>query len=134
MPGDITFNSGTSYWGSTLVDYVNNGTIPESRLDDMATRILTSYYLLRQDDPSYPTVNFDAFKPDEEETNEHVDVQEDHWKLVRKLGAASMVLLKNVGGALPLGKKDRNIAIIGSAAGPGRAGPNQFADQVCRNI
>ncbi|KAF9553682.1 glycoside hydrolase family 3 protein [Agrocybe pediades] len=128
MPGDITFNSGTSYWGPTLVEYVNNGTIPLSRVDDMATRILASYYLLHQDSASYPPVSFDAFQPDNDDTNEHVDVQENHWELVRKLGAVSMVLLKNVGQALPLGKKGRSLVLIGSAAGPGRAGPNQFAD------
>jgi hypothetical protein len=46
------------------------------------------------------------------------------------LGAASVVLLKNERGALPLGKKDRTITLIGSDAGPGMAGPNQFADRV----
>ena len=40
------------------------------------------------------------------------------------------MLLKNEGGVLPLGKKDRTITLIGSGAGPGRAGPNEFADQV----
>lgn len=34
--------------------------------------------------------------------NEHVDVQADHYKLIREIGAASTILLKNVGGALPL--------------------------------
>jgi hypothetical protein len=35
MPGDITFDSGTSYFGKNLTAYIQNGTIPESRLDDM---------------------------------------------------------------------------------------------------
>jgi len=35
MPGDITFNSGDSYWGANLTTFVRNGTIPESRVDDM---------------------------------------------------------------------------------------------------
>jgi len=35
MPGDITFQSNTSYFGSNLTAYVNNGTISESRVDDM---------------------------------------------------------------------------------------------------
>jgi hypothetical protein len=37
MPGDVTFNSNTSYWRETLVEFVENGTIPESRVDDMGT-------------------------------------------------------------------------------------------------
>ena len=53
-----------------------------------------------------------------------------HDILVKKLGASSAVLLKNVYGPLPLGKKDRTIALIGSDVGPGMAGPNQFADRV----
>jgi beta-glucosidase len=42
-------------------------------------------------------------------------------------------LLKNTGGALPL-KKPKTLALIGSDAGPGSAGPNQFAFQVCSVI
>ena len=45
-------------------------------------------------------------------TNEHVDVQADHFKVVREIGAAGTVLLKNVAGALPL-KAPKSIAIIG---------------------
>ncbi|RDB23963.1 putative beta-glucosidase L [Hypsizygus marmoreus] len=128
MPGDITFHSGTTYFGANLTTYVQNGTIPEGRIDDMATRILAGWYLLHQDVPSFPPVNFDAFRPDNEDTNEHIDVQDDHYKLVREIGAASTVLLKNVRGALPL-KKPRSIVLIGSDAGPGKIGPNQFGDQ-----
>jgi hypothetical protein len=36
MPGDIV--SGDSYFGGNLTAYVNNGTIPEARVDDMAVR------------------------------------------------------------------------------------------------
>ena len=57
-------------------------------------------------------------------------MQDNHDTLVRELGAASAVLLKNEYGALPLGKKDRKIALIGSGAGPGMAGPNEFAYRV----
>lgn len=40
MPGDIAFDSGTSYWGANLTVAVLNGTIPQWRVDDMATRIM----------------------------------------------------------------------------------------------
>ena len=58
MPGDIEsgeieVNSNTSYFGQNLTDFVRNGTIPESRVDDMATRILASWYFLGQDQ-EYP--------------------------------------------------------------------------------
>ena len=117
--------SDDSYFGKNLTAYVKNGTIPLSRIDDMATRILAGWYFLGQDSPSYPQVNFNAFYPDDEATNERVDVQDDHYKVVREIGAASTVLLKNVRGALPL-RKPRSLVLIGNDAGPGRAGPNQF--------
>ncbi|KAF8654787.1 hypothetical protein AX16_003442 [Volvariella volvacea WC 439] len=179
MPGDVYFGSGTTYFGPNLVAYVQNGTIPESRIDDMATRILAAWYLLQQDSSSFPPVNFDAFRPDDDDLNDHVDTQEDHYKLVRIMGAASTVLLKNVNNTLPLGrrnihsephqlhihtldrrgglgvywdddygrqlqtplgsgsgsgrtggrgKKLRSIVVVGRDAGPGRVGPNGFAD------
>jgi len=132
MPGSLDFNvsdSPTSYFGANLTAYVKNGTIPESRVDDMATRILASWSLLDQDSPDYPTTNFNAFHPFDEATNEHIDVQGDHNKLVREIDAASIVLLKNVNDALPL-KKPRRLVLIGSDAGPAHiAGPNEFSDQ-----
>lgn len=41
MPGDIYFDSGTTYFGSNLTAYVNNGTIPEARVDDMGMSSLS---------------------------------------------------------------------------------------------
>ncbi|KAJ8517606.1 hypothetical protein ONZ45_g5248 [Pleurotus djamor] len=128
MPGDVTFNSGDSYFGGNLTAFVRDGRIPESRVDDMATRIIAGWYLLHQDNPKFPATNFDAFRPDNVQANFHVDVQADHGDLVREMGAASTVLLKNKGGVLPL-KKPRSIFLAGSDAGPGRIGPNHFADQ-----
>ncbi|KAF8496226.1 beta-glucosidase [Russula emetica] len=129
MPGDISFGSNTSYFGANLTAYVQNKTIPEARLDDMATRILASWYLLDQDSPNYPKTNFDGFFPLDEATNEHIDVQDGHGELVREIDTSSIVLLKNVNGALPL-KKPRRIVLIGSDAGPAHiAGPNEFTFQ-----
>jgi beta-glucosidase-like glycosyl hydrolase len=129
MPGNIGSSSNSSYFGANLTAYVENGTIPEARLDDMATRILASWYFLGQDSPDYPTTNFNAFFPLDEATNEHIDVQDDHGELVRKIDRSSIVLLKNVNGALPL-KKPRKLVLIGSDAAPAHvAGPNEFSDQ-----
>ena len=129
MPGDIIFDSNTSYFGANLTAYVENGTIPEARVDDMATRILASWYLLGQDSPDYPTTNFNSFHPLDEATNEHIDVQDNHGELVREIDRSSIVLLKNVNGALPL-KEPRELVLIGSDAAPAHvAGPNGFSDQ-----
>jgi beta-glucosidase-like glycosyl hydrolase len=134
MPGDVLIGLGNSYFGGNLTAYVRNGTIPESRVDDMATRILASWYFVHQDLPSYPHVSFDAFYPDNELNNEHIDVQAeggDHAALVREIGSASTVLLKNTHGVLPLGKgrgKVRSLVLVGSDAGPPKMGPNTYAD------
>jgi len=78
MPGDVFFDSFTSFFGGNLTDAVNNGSVAMERLDDMAERIMASYFLLGQD-RDYPAVNFDAFRTSDV-NNSHVDVQDDHWK------------------------------------------------------
>lgn len=45
---------GSPYWGSNLVEAVKNGSLPSSRLDDMVTRIMASWYQLGQDS-GFPT-------------------------------------------------------------------------------
>ena len=40
MPGDITFDSGTSYFGANLTAWVKNGTLPEARVDDMGMLLM----------------------------------------------------------------------------------------------
>lgn len=60
--------------------------------------------------------------------NKHIDVRDDHWKIVREIATASIVLLKNTGCALPL-KNPRKISVIGSDAAPPILGPNGFADR-----
>ncbi len=59
-----------------------------------------------------PRSQLRRLQPDSDETNLHIDVQDDHYQLVRTLGSASAVLLKNERGVLPLGKKDRSIVLI----------------------
>jgi beta-glucosidase-like glycosyl hydrolase len=129
MPGDYPLGIQASYFGANLTACVRNKTVPEARLDDMTTRILASWYFIGQDSPNYPKTNFNAFFPLDETTNEHIDVQDDHGKLVREIDTSSIVLLKNVNGALPL-KRPRKLALIGSDASPARiAGPNEFPRQ-----
>lgn len=49
------------------------------------------------------------------------------FSVIRKIGAASTVLLKNTNNALPL-SKPISISLIGSDAGPPFNGPNGYAD------
>ncbi|KAF9457106.1 beta-glucosidase [Collybia nuda] len=126
MPGDITFGSGTTYFGAALVNAVQSGTVPQSRVDDMALRILAAWYLLGQDS-GYPPVNFNSWNLNSP-VNTHVNVQGNHKDLIRTIGAASTVLLKNLNKVLPLASP-KSIGIIGNGAGPGSRGPNGYSDR-----
>lgn len=144
MPGDVTFDSATSYWGTNLTIAVLNGTVPQWRVDDMATRIMAAWYYVGRDKTSIP-INFDSWTPDtfgyehffskEAYTlvNEHIDVRGEHGNLIRQIGAASTVLLKNTNNALPLTGKEKFVAVFGEDAGSNAFGPNGCPDHGCDN-
>lgn len=85
------------FWGGNLTDAVNNGSVSVDRLNDMVTRQLASYYLLGQEN-DYPDLgvytNLQKHTP--------VNVQGDHAALIREVGAAGTILVKNVNNTLPL--------------------------------
>jgi hypothetical protein len=62
MPGDVSFGSGTSYFGGALLAAVANGSVAAARVDDMAARIMAGYFLLGQDE-DYPPVGFSSWAP-----------------------------------------------------------------------
>lgn len=144
MPGDVTFDSGTSYWGANLTIAVLNGTVPEWRVDDMATRIIAAWYFVGRDNATVP-INFGSWTPDTYGyeyfianqgyglVNEHVDVRGEHSNLIRQIGAASTVLLKNTNHALPLTGKEKFTAVFGEDAGSNEYGPNGCPDRGCDN-
>ncbi|KAF7185498.1 Beta-glucosidase 1 [Pseudocercospora fuligena] len=65
MPGDVEFDTATSYFGPNLTIGVLNGSIPQWRLDDMATRILAAWYFVDGDseENNKPT-NFNSWTLD----------------------------------------------------------------------
>ncbi|KAJ4304537.1 hypothetical protein N0V90_000063 [Kalmusia sp. IMI 367209] len=139
MPGDSDFDSGYSFWGPNLTLSIINGTVPEWRLDDAATRIMAAYYLVGRDRHAVPT-NFNSWARDTygyqhafAQTgfgliNQHVDVRADHYKAIREASAKSTVLLKN-SGVLPLKGNEKNTVVFGNDAGENQYGPNGFADR-----
>lgn len=144
MPGDTVFDSGASYWGTNLTIAVLNGTVPEWRVDDMATRIMAAWYYVGRDKTSVP-INFDSWtldtygyqhayvKQNYRLINEHVDVRDEHATLIRQIGSASTVLLKNINGTLPLKPKEMFTAVFGVDAGSAPYGPNGCSDRGCDN-
>lgn len=85
------------FWGKNLTDAVNNGSVSTERFDDMNTRLLAAYYYLRQDEGDFETSVYPY-----NVKHEIVDVMEDHGSLIREIGAAGTVLVKNVNNTLPL--------------------------------
>lgn len=60
MPGGIGMygmdREAGSFFGKNITSAIKNGTVPESRVDDMIIRIMTPYYWLGQD-KNYPEVD-----------------------------------------------------------------------------
>lgn len=131
MPGGTSccdFNVTASFWGPNLTEAVHNGSVPRTRLDDMATRVLSGTYFLHQD-CDYPEVSFNFFDWLDPQTNGAIDATKDHDVVARRVAAAGTVLLKNVNGTLPL-HKPRKLALVGSDAGPLLKGPNYHSDRI----
>lgn len=109
MPGDISYESGTSWFGQNLTDAVKANKVKETRATDMAMRVVATWYKVGQD-KKFPEVKLNSVNRDQAPV---ANVQKNHKKLVREMGAASTVLLKN-SGILPLGKSIKSIALVGS--------------------
>ncbi|KAK9576569.1 hypothetical protein V6Z92_009833 [Aspergillus fumigatus] len=128
MPGsDFSNPPGSIFWGSNLKAAVADGSVPQSRLDDMVTRILAAWYLVGQDQ-GYPPVAFSSWNGGKA----NVDVTADHGTVARAVARDSIVLLKNGHGTLPL-RKPKSLAIVGSDAIVNPAGPNACSDRGCNN-
>ncbi|EDP48455.1 hypothetical protein KXW98_004852 [Aspergillus fumigatus] len=128
MPGsDFSNPPGSIFWGSNLEAAVADGSVPQSRLDDMVTRILAAWYLVGQDQ-GYPPVAFSSWNGGKA----NVDVTADHGTVARAVARDSIVLLKNGHGTLPL-RKPKSLAIVGSDAIVNPAGPNACSDRGCNN-
>lgn len=108
----------SSYWTTAIFEAgIANGSITAARLDDMAIRNTIGFF--------YAGLN-DGKQPEVAATTEYRDVRAGHAKLIRKIGADSLALLKNNrtgGGGLPL-ERPLSISAFGAHAGPAIAGPN----------
>ncbi|OLN87574.1 Beta-glucosidase cel3A [Colletotrichum chlorophyti] len=121
MPGSNWAKDPWSFlWGPQLKSAVESGAVSLATLDDKVRRILAAWYLLGQDQGSYPPVNLNA------------NVQGNHKENVRATARDGIVLLRNKNNILPL-KKPKKIAVIGSSSVNNPEGINACYDRSCNN-
>lgn len=131
MPGAISSSGSSStppsFFGLNLTALVQNGTISETRLDDMIRRTMLPYFHLGQDQ-NYPSVDPSTAAIGQLSRNQYQlpltparDVRGSHGDLIRSIASQGTVLLKNVNGTLPL-QRPANIGIFGNDAADVTAG------------
>ncbi|KAM4056015.1 fibronectin type III-like domain-containing protein [Hirsutella rhossiliensis] len=115
-------------WGENLTDAVRSGSVSESRLTDMATRILAAWYLVGQDKADFPVPGIGM--KNLSEPHKAIDARVPESKPVLLDGAISgHVLVKNKGNsALPLKAKPAMLSVFGydAAAPPAKNIDNAF--------
>lgn len=109
--------SGLLYWGPNLTQAVENGTIPESRLDDMATRVMATWFLTNQNSGTFPArgvgmpANLLAPHPVVNARNPAASAG------LMQAAIEGHVLVKNTNNALPL-KSPQLLSVYGYDAKP----------------
>ncbi|KAJ3820829.1 beta-D-xylosidase/beta-D-glucosidase [Lentinula raphanica] len=124
MPGAGFAAELGNFWGETLVDLVNNGTVSKAVVRDKVVRLLTGYYYLGQDVSPLPEFVYNTIgSPTLNATSGYRNVRKPSSpKLIKDIGLASVTLLKNTG-SLPL-KHPQRIAVLGNDATDNVLGPN----------
>jgi beta-glucosidase len=95
-------------YGSSLAGLVQAGKVKMALVDDAVRRVLTKKFELGLFDDPY------RFSDSDRERAALADPR--HRQAARAIAAESMVLLKNEGGALPIKRGARSIAVIGPLA------------------
>ncbi|GJN76302.1 hypothetical protein PLICBS_010414 [Purpureocillium lilacinum] len=111
---DMAMPSGSEFWGKHLVEAVKNGSVPESRVTDMATRIVTTWYQFKQD-TLFPEPGVGMPK-DVTGPHKSVEGRDPSARPVLFQGAVEgHVLVKNTKNTLPL-KSPRMLSLFGYSA------------------
>ncbi len=98
--GEGTYHE--TYFGDPLAKAVQDGDVPQSVVDDMASRVVRVLLNVKKNDPTRKTGSINT---------------PEHSELVYKVASESIVLLKNEANLLPLSTSELNsIAVIGDNA------------------
>lgn len=150
MPGEVfdDWLSGKSYWGPLLTRAVYNHTIPQTRLNDMATRIIAPFFAQKSislptesDLPSFNSWTYHTYGQQYPYQHYGPIIQQNWHKDARSkfsddsalnIAREAIVLLKNSGHNLPIAKIDgvRRLFVAGVGAGADPKGFN-CKDQRC---
>lgn len=139
MPGNT--QSGGSFFGANLTQAVVNGTVPEERLNDMATRILASWFFVSVNhtgpnfsvntEEKYDNLYSSEFVPKklgpEVLVNENIDARTDFsYQVSEEAALQAITLIKNENSALPLKKENgiRHLLLLGPGAVSSKDGFN----------
>ncbi|KAI3572444.1 glycoside hydrolase superfamily [Fusarium oxysporum f. sp. albedinis] len=111
---DMAMPASNGFWGDNLTAAVRNGSVPEYRITDMATRIVASWYQLGQDiDFQSPGIGMAA---DLSKPHRLVDARNASFRSILYQGAVEgHVLVKNVNSSLPL-RAPKMLTIYGYSA------------------
>ncbi|KAK7968705.1 glycoside hydrolase superfamily [Apiospora saccharicola] len=108
---DMVMPGGGSF-GKNLTEAVGNGTVPEERVTDMATRIVAAWYLVHQDGDNFPMPGFGM--QNLSLPHEQVDARDPQSRPIILEGAvAGHVLLKNEKKALPFRENPAMLSVFG---------------------
>ncbi|KAH8893338.1 beta-glucosidase [Thozetella sp. PMI_491] len=111
---DMAMPSSFGFWDANLTLAVNNGSVSESRIDDMVTRILASWYLMGQD-KDFPSPGF-GLPASYSAGHVAVDARNPDDRPILLQGAVEgHVLVKNSNNSLPL-KTPKLLSIFGYSA------------------
>lgn len=98
---DMTMPVPLGFWGDSLLEAVTNGSVPESRLDDMATRIIAAWYQMNQDS-GFPARGV-GMPEDLSQQHPIINAKQASSNSVLLNGAIEgHVLVKNINNSLPL--------------------------------
>ncbi|KAL1886965.1 hypothetical protein Cpir12675_006805 [Ceratocystis pirilliformis] len=122
---DMAMPTHEGFWGDQLVKAVQNGSVPEARVNDMATRIIASWYKLGQD----KTFTSPGFGRPGSIRASHPTIdarRKEHRKALFDGAVEGHVLVKNLNQSLPL-SSPRMISIFGySAKSPDSVNPSSW--------
>ncbi|CAN8101825.1 unnamed protein product [Discula destructiva] len=112
---DMVMPSGSEFWGDNLTQAVGNGSVGASRLDDMATRVLATWYQMGQDSGAFANPGFgipyDLTLPHDRVIGWNASFRD----VVYQGAVEGHVLLKNANNTLPL-KSPQLLSVFGYSA------------------